>query len=77
MSFERTAIYTSITAFLILFLVYRAVTFRLKLGAGLGDDDNSGFKIAIRGHANIIEYVPTTLLLHFFENMTLSGVRSL
>jgi len=63
MNFEITAIYTSISAFLILVLAYRVTTFRRDLKVGVGDKGDLGFSVAIRAHANLVEYAPITLLL--------------
>lgn len=60
---EITVIYTSFGALWMLLLAYRVTTFRRKLQAGVGDKGDKKFTVAIRAHANFIEYAPITLLL--------------
>lgn len=70
MNFEITAIYTSIIALLALMLAYRVTSYRRTLNAGLGDKGDRAFSVAIRAHANLIEYAPISLLLLLFaENL--------
>ncbi len=63
MTVEITATYTALTALLMLFLAYRVTTFRRSFRAGIGDKGDRAFNVAIRTHANLVEYAPITLLL--------------
>ena len=75
MNFEITAIYTSLIAILTLLLAYRVTVFRRQLNAGLGDKGHRAFSVAIRAHANMIEYAPISLLLLLFaENLIQSSL---
>lgn len=58
-----TAVYASITAFLMLFLAYRVSTFRLKYKKGMGLTEDRDFESAVRSHGNLAEYAPITLIL--------------
>jgi uncharacterized membrane protein YecN with MAPEG domain len=63
MNAEITAIYAALSALLILGLAYRVVRFRRSLKIGYGDQENEVLAVAIRAHANMVEYTPITLLL--------------
>ncbi|MGP4845037.1 MAPEG family protein [Marinobacter sp. 1Y8] len=58
-----TAVFAAVTAFLMLFLAWRVTTFRRKFKAGMGDAGNHDFEVAIRAHANLVEYAPIALIL--------------
>lgn len=58
-----TAVFAAITSFLMLFLAWRVTTFRRKYKTGLGDDGQRDFQVAIRAHANLVEYAPIALIL--------------
>lgn len=58
-----TAVFAAVTAFLTLFLAWRVTTFRRKYKTGLGDDGQRDFQVAIRAHANLVEYAPITLIM--------------
>ncbi len=58
-----TAVYASITGFLMLFLAYRVSTFRLKYKKGMGFTEDRDFESAVRSHGNLTEYAPVTLIL--------------
>lgn len=74
MNVEITAIYTSLIAILTLVLAYRVTVFRRRLNAGFGDKGDRAFSVAIRAHANMIEYAPISLLLLFAENLIQSSL---
>lgn len=63
MNVQITAIYTALTALLMLVLAYRVVRFRRSMKVGVGDKGDRAFSVAIRAHANLVEYAPMTLLL--------------
>jgi len=63
MAVQITAFYAALTGFLMLVLAYRVVGFRRLFKAGMGDSDDHDFQVAIRAHANLIEYAPLTLIL--------------
>lgn len=59
-----TAVFAAFTALLMLFLAWRVTTFRRKHNAGLGDGGGDrDFQVAIRAHANLVEYAPITLIM--------------
>lgn len=58
-----TAVFAAITALLMLFLAWRVTTFRRKHNTGLGDSGERDFEVAIRAHANLVEYAPIALIL--------------
>ncbi len=66
MSFQITAIYTSLLAILLLVLSLRVVRQRLQLKVGLGTGQHAGLEQAVRAQANFTEYVPLILLLLAF-----------
>lgn len=63
MNIEITSTYAALSALLMLFLAYRVVTFRRAQKVGIGDKGDLPFTVAIRAHANMVEYAPITLLL--------------
>ncbi|MEQ5835535.1 MAPEG family protein [Marinobacter sp. R17] len=58
-----TAVFAAITAILMLFLALRVSLFRRKLNVGMGDGGQKDIQVAIRAHANLVEYAPITLIL--------------
>ncbi len=59
-----TAVFASVTALLMLFLAYKVSTFRLKHRQGIGvNPDDPDFEVAVRAHANLVEYAPITLIV--------------
>lgn len=58
-----TAVFAAITALLMLYLAWRVTTFRRKYKTGLGDSGQKDFEVAIRAHANLVEYAPIALIL--------------
>ncbi|MFT4928871.1 MAG: putative membrane protein YecN with MAPEG domain [Phenylobacterium sp.] len=63
MHLQITAIYAALCGLLMLALAYRVVTFRRSLKVGVGDNGDRAMSVAIRAHANLVEYAPITLLL--------------
>ena len=58
-----TALYTALLGLLVLFLAYRVVGVRRRHKIGLGSGGDAQLELAMRVHANAIEYVPIALLL--------------
>ncbi|TBW55466.1 MAPEG family protein [Marinobacter halodurans] len=58
-----TAVFAAITAILMLFLALRVSLFRRKLKVGIGDGGQKDIEVAIRAHANLVEYAPIMLIL--------------
>ncbi len=69
MNAEITTIYTALSGLLILALAYRVVVFRRRLKVGVGDKGDKAFSVAIRAHANMIEYAPISLMLIFLAEI--------
>lgn len=60
-----TAIYAVVLALMTLALAFRVVAFRRRDRVGLGDDGSRDLRIAMRAHANFVEYAPLFLVLLF------------
>ena len=75
MNVPITAIYASLTAVLIIILAWRVTKYRRTLKIGVGNGDNTHLSIAIRCHANTVEYAPIALLLLLIGE--LNGLSSL
>jgi len=58
-----TSLYASLLALLIIFLAFKVVRFRLTKQVGIGDNGDKKGLLAIRTHANAVEYVPILILL--------------
>ena len=58
-----TAVFAAVTAVLLLFLSVQVSRYRLKYQQGLGVNENQDFEVAVRAHANLVEYAPMALLL--------------
>ncbi len=63
MNVPITSLYAALTALLVIFLAYRVVKYRRSLRVGLGANDNRELQVAIRAHANTVEYSPLFLIL--------------
>lgn len=74
MSISITGLYTALTALLAIFLSLRIVFLRRRLQVGVGDGGHSELTLAIRAHANLLEYAPLALLLILL--LEISGARS-
>lgn len=71
-----TPFYAAILAFMLIFLSFRTLLLRRRLGIGTGTGNHENLARAIRAHANFIEYVPLTIILVFFlEALTGSTLR--
>ncbi|HEY8220138.1 MAG TPA: MAPEG family protein [Methylobacter sp.] len=60
-----TAIYASLSALLIVRLSLSVIKLRRKNRVSVGDGGNEALQLAIRAHANAVEYIPITLMLLF------------
>ncbi len=58
-----TSIYASLAALLIVRLSLSVIKLRRKNRVSIGDGGNEQLQLAIRTHANAVEYIPITLLL--------------
>ncbi len=58
-----TSIYASLAALLIVRLSLAVIKLRRKNRVSVGDGGNEQLQLAIRTHANAVEYIPITLLL--------------
>lgn len=58
-----TSIYASLAVLLIVRLSISVIKLRRKYRISLGDGGNEELQVAIRAHANALEYIPITLLL--------------
>lgn len=58
-----TAVFAALTALLMLLLAVRVVLFRRRLGIGIGDGGDHDCQVAIRAHANLMEYAPIMLIM--------------
>lgn len=75
MSLIISALYTSLTALLIVVLAYRVIKLRRKYKIGIGSGGNEELKLADRVHANLLENAPIVLLLFVVaENTGLAPV---
>lgn len=63
-------VYAGICGMLLVLLSMRVVYFRRMLKIGIGYGESKELSRAIRVHANFIEYVPLTLLLLTFYELT-------
>lgn len=61
-----TAVYAAVIALMMMMaLAYRVTGFRRRDRVGLGDDGSRDLQVAVRSHANLVEYAPIFLLLLF------------
>lgn len=58
-----TAIYAGILALISIVLANRAGVMRGRLGIPVGDGGNSDLSLAMRRHANFVEYVPFVVVM--------------
>ncbi len=58
-----TSIYASLSALLIVKLALSVIKLRRKNRVSVGDGGNEPLQLAIRAHANAVEWIPITLLL--------------
>jgi hypothetical protein len=65
-----TSIYASLSALLIVRLTLLVIKLRRKNRISVGDGGNEELQLAIRTHANAVEYIPITLLLLLMLELT-------
>lgn len=58
-----TSLYASLLALIVMFLAYKVVVFRKTKKVGLGDNGDESGMLAIRAHANAVEYIPMIVIL--------------
>lgn len=64
-----SAIYAAAIALMILALAYRVTGFRRRDRIGLGDAGSLDLQVAVRAHANLVEYGPLFLVLFFIAEL--------
>lgn len=64
-----TALYAGILGLFIIYLAKRVTDVRQKIKCGLGDNGDQALQVAIRAHANALEYIPIALILIAFAEM--------
>ncbi len=64
------AIYTAILALIFAWLTTRTIGIRRKLRIAIGDNGNAEMIRAMRVHSNFAEYVPITLLVIYFVEIS-------
>lgn len=62
-SIQISSMYIGLLALLMLTLAYLVVKMRQRFKVGIGDDGHEPLMLAIRTHANAVEYIPIALLL--------------
>lgn len=75
-----SAMYASISAFLIIWLSLNVIKKRREFKVSIGDGHNKKLKIAMAAQSNAIEYIPIALLLLFsleYNNANILLVHSL
>jgi uncharacterized membrane protein YecN with MAPEG domain len=60
-----TAIYAAVIALMMLALAYRVTGFRRRDSIGMGEHGSRDLQVAVRSHANLVEYAPIFVLLLF------------
>ncbi len=58
-----TGLFAALLGLLMIFLALKVVKFRRTKSVGVGDNGDKEGQLAIRAHANFVEYVPMALLL--------------
>lgn len=58
-----TPAYAGIMALMLVYLSWRVVSLRKKYETKMGDEGHSELTAAVRAHGNLLEYLPTALLL--------------
>lgn len=58
-----TALYAGLCALLMAALALRVTSRRQQFRIGMGDDNNAALRVAVRAHANAVEYIPIALIL--------------
>ncbi|OZB12646.1 MAG: glutathione metabolism protein [Marinobacter sp. 34-60-7] len=58
-----TAVFAAVIGLLLLVLSAHVVKYRLKFRKDLGVTDDRDFEVAVRAHANLVEYAPLGLIM--------------
>lgn len=58
-----TAVFAAVLGILMLVLSFQVVKYRLKYKKGIGVTEDRGFQVAVRTHANLVEYAPLGLIM--------------
>ncbi|MDF2178140.1 MAPEG family protein [Aliiglaciecola sp. CAU 1673] len=70
-----TLLYAGLSVFLVLYLAFKVIRLRNVHQVAIGDGGHKDLQLAIRAHANLMEYLPLCLLLMFLvESSGLNGV---
>src|SRR3546814_21097062 len=67
--FRITPLYAALCGLLLIGLALGVVRLRQRHGVGIGDGGHKDLAMAIRVHANFVEYVPLALLLLFLLDL--------
>lgn len=67
-----TGLYTGILAFILVGLLWRVMSRRMKYKVGLGDGGIADLTQAIRGHGNFIETTPILLIIMLLMELSLA-----
>lgn len=70
MAVPVTPLYAALLALIFVALSLRTILLRRRFRVGVGDGNHAELQRAARVHANFAEYVPLTLLLVYFFEMT-------
>ncbi|MGO1693534.1 MAG: MAPEG family protein [Marinobacter sp.] len=58
-----TGVFAAVLGILLVVLSAQVVKFRLKYNKGIGVTEDRDFQVAIRAHANLVEYAPLGLIM--------------
>lgn len=58
-----TAVFAAVLGILMLVLSVQVVKYRLKYNKGIGVTEDRHFQVAVRTHANLVEYAPLGLIM--------------
>lgn len=64
-----SAVYAAVIALMMLALAYRVTGFRRRDKIGMGEQGSRDLQVAVRSHANLVEYAPIFLILFFIGEM--------
>lgn len=64
-----TAAYAAVLALMMLALAFRVTGFRRRDGIGMGEHGSHDLQVAVRSHANLVEYAPLFVVLFFISEL--------
>lgn len=64
-----SAVYAAVITLMVLALAFRVSSFRLRDRVNLGDQGSRDLRVAVRSHANLVEYAPLFVLLLFIGEL--------